>query len=48
MRVKTLLLAALVVALSGAAAQAQTKIRLSYIVPVSNWATMLMVQFTAT
>jgi NitT/TauT family transport system substrate-binding protein len=42
MRVKTFLFAALIVALSGAAAHAQTKIRLSYIVPVSNWATMLM------
>lgn len=42
MRVKTFLLAALIVTLSGAAVQAQTKIRLSYIVPVANWATMLM------
>jgi ABC-type nitrate/sulfonate/bicarbonate transport system substrate-binding protein len=42
MRVKTFLFAALIVALSGAAVQAQTKIRLSYIVPVANWATMLM------
>jgi ABC-type nitrate/sulfonate/bicarbonate transport system substrate-binding protein len=42
MRAKTLLFAVLIVALSGAAAQAQMKIRLSYIVPVSNWATMLM------
>jgi NitT/TauT family transport system substrate-binding protein len=42
MRVKTFLFAALIVALSGAAARAQTEILLSYIVPVSNWATMLM------
>jgi sulfonate transport system substrate-binding protein len=39
---KAFLFGALIVALSSAAAQAQTKIRLSYIVPVSNWATMLM------
>lgn len=46
MRVKTFLFAvltfALISALSSATAQAQTKIRLSFIVPVSNWATMLM------
>ncbi|HEY4773284.1 MAG TPA: ABC transporter substrate-binding protein, partial [Xanthobacteraceae bacterium] len=42
MRAKTFLVAALIAAVSGAAAQAQTKIRLSYIVPVSNWATMLV------
>ena len=42
MRLKTFLFAALIMAFSNATAQAQTKIRLSYIVPVSNWATMLM------
>jgi sulfonate transport system substrate-binding protein len=43
MRVRMLLAAAMAVTLGSAAANAQTplKIRLSYIVPVSNWATML-------
>jgi NitT/TauT family transport system substrate-binding protein len=42
MRLKTCIMAALIAALGSATAQAQVKIRLSYIVPVSNWATMLM------
>lgn len=42
MRVKALLVAALIMTLSSAAVQAQTRMRLSFIVPVSNWATMLM------
>jgi NitT/TauT family transport system substrate-binding protein len=41
MRMKTCVFAALIAA-SAATAKAQTKIRLSYIVPVSNWATMLV------
>jgi NitT/TauT family transport system substrate-binding protein len=43
MRAKTLVLAALAAMLGSSAAHAQqpVKIRLSYIVPVSNWATML-------
>lgn len=42
MRAMTFLFAALAAVLSSATAQAQTKIRLSYVVPVSNWATLLV------